>query len=414
MRPTAWTSGAAAVAAVLGSAGLLFDAPAAAGAATGLAALLGARAALFLARTARVADGLAVERSAERGAIRQGAPVAFEVTATAPAVPGLAVRLTDLPPASAVHDDGDLALRDGRAQYRLRFMAPGEVSFRGVRVVTRDPFFSATLFCTAPPYAGAAVTVFPAGRARTDLGIGLRAGELERERKAILRGQGIMAYRPFRAGDDRALMDYKLSAKYGRDFVREPNSQAGNSPLLIVDLPAAGAAGGEAVLSAAGEAVEREFQQNGRCSLLVVAGGEVVASRDGSPDQAELVRLIGWRKESGGIGALYRVLDPVVARQRLRGIEGGTGAPSRRLAAALRANLGHAVRTPFEEDLGRALAGLTHRDVIVYTAASGEISHLNMITGAVRRRGQSLRLRFRHPGPGALRGLPPDAIVEAL
>ena len=196
--------------------------------------------------------------------------------------------------------------------------------------------------------------------------------------------------------------------------MREPNSQAGNSPLLVVDLPAPGAPGGEAVLSAAGEAVEREFQQNGRCSLVVIAGGELVAARDGSPDQAELVRLIGWRKESGGVGALYRVPDPVVARRRLRGLEAGTGAASRRLAAALKANFRHAGRTPFEEELSRAFAGLSHRDVIVYTAAAGEISHLNLIAAAVRRRGQSLRLRFRHPALGALRGLSPDAIVEAL
>ncbi|MEN6341443.1 MAG: hypothetical protein ABFC89_02680 [Methanospirillum sp.] len=413
MRPTAWAGGAAAVAAVLGGAGLVFDAPAAAGAATGIAALLGARAALFLARTARVADGLVIERSTPKTA-RQGAPVRIAATATAPSVPGLAVRFTDLPPASALLADGDPVLEDGRAGYGLRFMAPGEVSFRGVQIDARDRFFSTTLLCTAPPFAGPALTVFPAGEARTDPGIGMRAGELEREQKAILRGQGVIAYRPFRAGDDRALVDYKLSAKHGRDFVREPNSQAGNSPLLVVDLPAPGAPGGEAVLTAAGEAVEREFRQNGRCSLVVIAGGELVAARDMAGDQAELVRLIGWRKESGGIGSLYRVPDPVVARQRLRGLEGGSGTLSRRLAAALRANLRHAGRTPFEEDLSRAFSGLAHRDVIVYTAAAGEISHLNLITAAVRRRGQSLRVRFRHPSLGALVGLPPDAIVEAL
>jgi uncharacterized protein (DUF58 family) len=414
VRPTAWTGGTAAVAAVLGAAGLFFDAPVAAGAAAGLAAVLGARAALFLARTARVADGLAVERSTQKDFLRQGAPVSFEVAATAPAVPGLSVRLTDLPPASALLADGDPELHGGRARYRLRFMAPGEVRFRGVRIDAADPFFSTTLLCTAPPYVGSDVTVFPASLARTDPGVGIHAGDLECEQRAILRGQGILAYRPFHPGDDRALVDYKLSAKYGRDFMREPNSMAGSAPLLVVDLPAPGAPGGEALLTAAAEAVEREFQQTGRCSLIVIAGGELVAARDGAVDQIELVRLIGWRPESGGVGALYRVPDPVVARQRLRGIERGIGAFSRRLAAALQANLGHAGHTVFEDDLTRALTGATHRDVVVYTAASGELSHLNLVAAVIRRRGQGLRLRFRHPARGALLGLAPDATVEAL
>ncbi len=52
--------------------------------------------------------------------------------------------------------------------------------------------------------------------------------------------------------------------------------------------------------------------------------------------------------------------------------------------------------------------------MIVYTAASGELSHLNVIAAAVRRRGQTLRIRFRHPERRSLAGLSPYAIVEAL
>ena len=68
----------------------------------------------------------------------------------------------------------------------------------------------------------------------------------------------------------------------------------------------------------------------------------------------------------------------------------------------------------FEDDLARALTGVVNRDVVVYTAAAGEVSHLNQVAAVVRRRGQGLRLRFRHPERRALLGLAPDALVEAI
>ncbi|ACL15764.1 DUF58 domain-containing protein [Methanosphaerula palustris] len=413
MRPTRWTGSAAVVAAVLGTIGLFFDAPAAAGASVGLAALLAGGAVLFLYRTIRYADTLAVERVIGTGLVCQGTPVEVGVQVTGEAVSGLAVRIMDLPPRSAVHDPKETVLKGGEGRYRIRLMAPGEVFFRGLRVEVADRFFTTTLFCTAPRFAGTMLTVYSPDSYRHEKGPGSGAGELEIERKGVLRGQGIRSFRPFRSGDDPALMDWKLSAKHGRLFVREPNSQVGGPPLLIVDLPVVGAEGGEDLLLAAGEAIEREIREYDHCTLLVIAGGEVIGFWYHEQDLPALVRNLRSRP-ADSVAPLYRVYDPIVLKRRLRAAERGVSEPSRRFAAVLRATLGSSSAFAFEEEVGRILASVEHPEVIVYTAATDEISHLNLIAVAARRHDRTLRILLTRPGPGLLARLSSYARVEVL
>lgn len=413
MRPTPWTGGVAAVAAVLGASGLFLNAPAAAAGGAGLAALLGVRGALFLYRTGAVADGIEIERELERSLVRQGVPVGVATRVSLPAVSGLEATVTDLPPASAEHDSGEARVVEGRAQYRVRLTVPGEVSFRGLRLETEDRFFSTTLLLTAPPYAGTIATVFAPGTGRTVIGDGDAPGERERERRSVFRGQGTRSYRPFRTGDDPSLVDWKLSAKFGRYFVREPTGRASGAPFVVVDLPPADAPGAGAVLSGAGDAIEAAVREFGACSLLVVAGGEVVLFRDREPDLAALVRPLAFRAGEPA-GQFYRVRDPFALRQRQRSAEASAAAPARRLAAALRANLAAAVLTPFEREVDRALGSAEERDVVVYSAGAGDASHLALIGAAVRRRGRHLRVLLPRPDSSAVARLAPYGVVEAL
>ena len=413
MRPTPWTGGVAAVAAVLGASGLFLNAPAAAAGGAGLAVLLAVRGALFLYRTGAVADGIGIERELERELVRQGAPVGVATRVTVPAPPGLEATVTDLPPASAEHDPREARVVGGWARYRVRLTVPGEVAFRGLRLETADRFFSTTLLLTAPPYAGTVATVFAPGTGRTTVGDGTAPGERERERQSVLRGQGTRSYRPFRSGDDPALVDWKLSAKFGRFFVREPTGRASGAPFVVVDLPPADAPGAAAVLSGAGDAVEAAVREFGACSLLVVAGGEVVLFCEREPDLAALVRPLAYRTGEPA-DPLYRVRDPFALRQRQRSAEGSASAPARRLGAALRANLASAARTPFEREVDRALGSSEERDVVVYSAGTGDASHLALIGAAVRRRGRHLRVLLPRPDPAAVERLTPYGVVEAL
>jgi len=413
VRPTAWTGSVAAVAAVLGLVGLYLDAPPAAGAGAGLAGLLASMAVLFLVRTLRVADGIAVERTVERSLVRQGSPVGVETRVVLPASPGLEVSLADLPPASALHDPAGARISGGSAAYRVRLPLPGEVAFRGLRLTTADRFFTTGLDLTAPAFAGPSVTVLPAGQVHGEDLPGTGAGEMEREKRALLRGQGIRSYREFRSGDDPALIDWKLSAKYGRFFVREPTGSAGGPPFVVVDLPPCGAPGADALLSAAGDTVESVIRDHGSVSLLTVAGGDLVAFRPGEADLPALVRLLSPRDEDPA-APLFRVRDPVWLRRRMGAADRGATGPSHRLAAALRATLATPSRSPFEEEIERCLGSVEPGSVVVFTSGVGELSHLVLIGAAVRRTGRELRFRLPGAARATVAGLAPYARVEAI
>lgn len=413
MRPSAWAGGVAAVAAVLGAAGLALDAPAAAAGAAGLAALLAARAALFLWRTATVADGVVIDRRVERPHVPQGEPVGVVTRVTMPRVDGLRTTLRDLPPASAVYDPREVVVIMGTIRYWVRMTVPGKVAFRGVQLETGDAFFSTVLPMTTPAYAGTTVTVLAAGAERARREFGTLEGDIERDRRSVLRGQAVRSFRPFRPGDDPALVDWKLSAKFRQRYVREPSGQTGGQPLVVVDLPGADDHGAGAVLSAAGSAVDAAVREFGVGSLLVVAGGEVIGFRDGDPDLASLVRMLAARQE-GMAKPLFRAADRTALRQREREAARSAVPALRRFACALRANLATGLRVPFEEEVDRALADTEPRDVVLFSAVSGDVSHLALVGAVVRRQGRRLRYHLSRADPAAVARLTPYGPVEAL
>ena len=404
MRPTAWTGCCAASAVVLGVIGLYLDSLAAVAGTMGITAILSGQAALFFARTSRYADGLRVEREIGRSPVVRGSPVSVVVRAQAPNVPGLEVRLADLPPHSAVYTSDDAVLHDGVCRYTVRFMAPGDAGFRGLLVEAADTFFSTTIVCSSPRYAGEPITVHPSSGKVGSLGglstavAGSDVRKKEFDRLGVYRGEDTSGFRPFRQGDDVSMVDWKLTAKYGTPFIRQRTTQGGDAPLVIVDLPVSGDVGSIPVLSAAGEAIERIVREYGECSLLVISGGEVIDYRPHENDPAAVLPLLAPQSADQS-RPLFRVLDPIVLLGRLRSAERGTLATSRRLALILRTALRHGERSLFEEEIDRALAMAERRQIVVYSSASGEVGHLNMIASAARRRRQHLVLRVpRSPG----------------
>jgi len=413
VQTTPWTGGCTIVTIVLGVLALYLDSLAAVAGAMGLTALLCGQAGLFLYRTARYADGLQVERSVGKGPVCVGMPVEVSVRATAPAVPGLLVRLTDLPPRSAVYDPEEAVLPREGGRYRVRFIIPGEVGFRGLLLETGDRFFSTKIVCASSGCAGEKITVYPAASRISEPTPGSDAGTRELDRMGIPRGEGVSGFRPFRRGDDASMVDWKLTAKYGLPFVREPTSEVGNAPLVVVDLPVPGTPGAAAVLAAAGEAIEREVRDQGQCTLLLITGGAVVDFRYHERDLGALLGLLSLRIPDP-VHPLYRVLDPLVLLERLQSIERGLLIPSQRLATVLRMTLRRSTRTAFEAEIDHAMKKAENRVVVVYTASSDEVSHLNLIAAAARRRRRHLVIRLPRAVRAPVSLLSPYPRVEAI
>src|SRR5690606_16016735 len=115
-------------------------------------------------------------------------------------------------------------------------------------------------------------------------------------------------------------IDWKVTARHDAYYVREPAGLEGGSPLIAVDLPArAGDPETNARFSmAVSGAVEGAINARDGCSLLVVAGGEVVRFLPRTQDIREAFSALGGLAPLEPRAPLYRAPGPAVLAARAR------------------------------------------------------------------------------------------------
>ncbi|MDN7013635.1 DUF58 domain-containing protein [Methanoculleus sp. FWC-SCC3] len=404
IRPTRMSGGVAALALALTVTALLLANPAAALAAGSLALFLLWRGWRFEQDLAAAAASLTVAREVDRTILRQGTTATVRVRADLAVPAGMEIRVRDLPPAVAT-GDAPRSPPGKAAAYTLRFMAPGETAFGGVVITASDAFFSRNLVCRR--FDAPQIRVFPAGTAENGKGTGAGSGDAEVDRRAALAGQGIRGFRPYLPGDDPGRIDWKVTARHDAYYVREPAGLEGGSPLIAVDLPArAGDPETFARFSmAVSGAVEGAINARDGCSLLVVAGGEVVRFLPRTQDIREAFSALGGLAPLEPRAPLYRAPGPAVLAARAR--VAGRG---ERLGTILAA-FAKESPAPFAAAVRAALGRADAAEVRVFSLLpAGDKSHLLQIVHEAKVRG--MRVVLRAPdGAGALPGI--DA-VEVL
>jgi len=411
IRPTRTSGGFAALALALTVTGLLLANPAAVLAAGSLALFLFWRSWRFEQDLAAAVDSLAVTREVDRTILRQGTAATVRVRADLAVPAGMAVRVRDLPPAVATGDAPPC--EPGKtATYTVRLMAPGETGFGGVALSARDAFFSREIVCRR--HDAPRIRVFPAGTAESGRGRGGAGSDAEVDRRAALTGQGIRGFRPYQTGDNPSLIDWKVSARRDAYYVRQQAGLAGGSPLIAVDLPArTGDPETFARFSmAVCGAVEGAINARDGCSLLVVAGGEVVRFLPRTMDIREAVAALGGLAPLEPRTPLYRAPGPAVlaARARMNG-RGAEDRAFRETFGGILANFAKESPAPFAAAVRAAFGRAEASEVRIYSLLpEGDKSHLIQLAREAKVRG--MRVVLKAPaGAGIIPGI--DA-VEVL
>ncbi|WP_332448485.1 DUF58 domain-containing protein [Methanoculleus sp.] len=413
IRPTRTSGGVAALALALAAVAFLVANPAAALAAGTLALFLLWRGWRFERDLVVAAASLVVTREVDRTILRQGTAATVRVRADLVVPPGLKVQVRDLPPAVAV-GDAPLSPPGKTATYTVRLMAPGETAFGGAVLSASDAFFSRELACRRSDLPH--LRVFPAGTTEDGRGTGSGAGDAEVDRRTALGGQGIRGFRPYQTGDDPGRIDWKVSARRDAYYVRQPAGLEGGSPLIVVDLPAR--TGDPAAFArfsmAISGAVEGAINSRDGCSLLVVAGGDVVRFLPRTEDIREALAALGGLSPLEPRTPLYRAPGPAVLAGRGRTNGRGAGPEEKTYLARFASVISvFAKQSPVQfaaavrAALGQADAG----EVRIYSLLpAGDRSHLVQIVHQAKVRG--MRVVLKAPaGSGTLPGV--DA-VEVL
>jgi len=395
IRPTRTASGIAALALALTVVALPLANPAAALAAGSLAGFLLWRGWRFERDLAAAVTSLDVTRELDRTILRQGTAATVRVRVDCTVPPGMAIQAHDLPPAVAV-GDAPSVLPGETATYTIRLMAPGETAFTGVALEAQDAFFSRKIVCRR--HDAPRLRVFPAGTNGNGRGRGATSGEIEVNRQTAFAGQSVRGFRPYQTGDDPGQIDWKVTARRDAYYVRQLTGLEGGAPLIVVDLPArTGDPETNSRFSmAVYGAVEAAIASRDGCSLLVVAGGEIVRFLPRTQDIRDALAALGGLAPLEPRAPLYRAPGPAVLAARARVPRNGTGPEKvyrERLGGILSA-FAKESPVPFAAAVRRALDRADARELRLYSLLpAGDKSHLVQVVNEAKIRGMQVVLK---------------------
>lgn len=365
-----------------------------------LAGFLVFRAVMFLRETGSMLSTVSLEREAKPEFLRQGG-LAAVVTAIQLRIPcGMTATLTDLlPPGTQVvrglYSAHDAGAEDHAVQirYGISCLSSGNIRWRGLSLVVSDPFFSMTLSLQRHEHQLPVLHVDPVGRYQKREGMGLY-GEKDMEKLSVLRGTSIRAFRDYMTGDDPRSIDWKLSAKHGRLFVREYSGLSGKHPLLVVDLPDGAVPCPpklrDAVLGAALQAARDMTAGPQGCSLMIISGANLLSFLPEERSLPKIERALREYHSPSRVVQCFRTLDPVTAealRVRLAADTGGQSGLGKRLLQIYTRFIPEMRPLPFDIQCARALGRRGESALHVLTTGTGDMSHLATLGLYARRMG---------------------------
>lgn len=390
MELTALSRGLVLLTLATGLAAFILNDPASLIAAACLLAFLIARGAVFIVSAGRIAGSVCVQRKPEPVFSRQGTPVRVETTITLAPRPATEVEVEDLlPPGARLVGDREEITgnvdRNGRCtlHYSLECRASGDVGFGGVRISCKDPFFAMSLDIRCESCRGPSLHVRPR-QVFDDQSTGER-GERELPWYGFIHRASVRSFREFLEGDDIRTIDWKLSAKHGRLFVRQYADRDRLPRMFVFDIPdrerPLDAETFARLREAAGGALAEEISRKKEAVLMIVSGPNLVAVDEVGRGQTDITGVLAQLRPHGRIVHLYRAdsRTNIACATGTEAEEGGEMQFPARLSAVAAGLRQHRTRTLFESRLRRVLRSVDTSEILVYSLAEGDCSHLAFI-----------------------------------
>ncbi len=410
MQPTRDTRGIAAIGLVLAAFALIMnDLPAIVAAAT-IGLFLAYRALIFTAECHRFLGDITIRRETDRQVVRQGAVISVSSQIDARQPDRMEVTMRDLLPTLAVpgNETAEQAYLPSSTggwstSYPIRFLAAGETRFGGFTVTLADPFYRREILCTRREYREPVVRVFPSHAAAEIEGGSREGGQRDHDYLRVVKGQTVRSFRPYRTGDDPRGIDWKMSAKHDRLYVREMSGQSGSMPCIIADLPEVQPSMDQDTFTefsaAISSAVEGAIQGSGGCSLTIISGADIIGSFTPVEVLHRATGLLGVLRPVERHTHLYRMRDRASLRttaKRLERLQQTSKAEpylyQNTMLRLYRTFPEQITRSPFEAQISSVLEESESDSVYLYTCRGGDTSHIDCIAREAARKGMHVKL----------------------
>ena len=375
-------------------------------AAAGLALFLTYRAVFFLSGVNNAASAVQVTRNPGKRFVRQGTVVKAETLVTCINVPGLSLTFADNLPAGTFLVSGKSVMpfldndHKCRLRYGFRSLAVGTIIFTGITMSAKDRFFRSEMVINKQQ-KGDQVVVYPSVRFNQEYhaateGVGI-------EKITPIKSMDIRAFREYADGDTLRDIDWKLSAKYNKLYVKEYMGLEENDFLYVVDLPDASLPypepAFEKLKEGIGSLLAKEFTSRTKFTVFFISGGNFIGDITFYNDPDEITDVLNMIQPENRTFHLYRTGRKDRVSNALRGREnGGTGAVTENdgmeygrftehlkvISDSFAENNRHLF---FERQLRRVLHGVQSSSLTVFSLAVGDVSHLRSfakVTGTMK------------------------------
>ena len=408
MEPERCTQGIWVMATFLGAAGIVLGDPSFFFASFSLVLLSAALAIRFRFRMHRIVTSARITRSADRKVLQQGGTTAVTTGFSCSPDPGITIRVRDILPPAAHADPADasaVVAADGNATIRYSFtpLIAGSTVFPGIVLTLSDAFFSGSRVMGTDPFRGPELDVHPhaayeRSRIREDF------GAQEKDAHSIFHGYGIRSIREYVAGDDPRFIDWKMTAKHDKMFIREYSAVENLPPLIVLDLPDRAFPVPDEHLAklvndVTGETVTA-IRTYGSVSLFLISGANVI---DIILEETDIQRCIAVIRTSAHprfrLDHAYRWKDRASLRAYIR--KSGTagfsqnkdesGFFSARIAQIFRKSLANPYVPVFSTQVNRLLSSLLVEEIILFSQFEGDLSHIRELAFQAHTR----RIRLR-------------------
>ena len=367
------------------------------------------RAAVFFAGEKMVIRSIRTERRCDNLIVRQYGLITVTLSAKAEIPEGMAVTMHDHPGPGfswfGLLPPLDLR-KETEIRYHIRAITRGTVSFHGMALRLADRYFGSEVRFGREEDRSPIIRVQPQGSPVLAIGDSLGYGDATSRRYTSPSGTVVRSFREYMPGDDTRKIDWKATAKRDQLIIRETFAQRGEVPVIVLDL-SADLSDNERLVGFSAGTIEETLKVSHSVSLLVIAGGTVLRFM---PNERQAHRVLAAIRDLPSVYRdhhFYRYAAPSDLANRMKAAPPNSGL--NRWYEAV-----HQIRgiPAFEMECVRAFSRARGRSLLLFSACTGDLSHLDMVARAARRIGLSLHLRIPSSFPEGyiLSSLSPDSV----
>lgn len=367
----------------------------------------------------KIASSCSITRKVEKKHFHQGNQIRVVLEIKIHNPDNFQVSYTEILPPGWILAQGDLEIpictseeHASKLTYWFISMIHGIRGFVGGDLIISDYFFSITLRLSGKKYSYPEIKIIPVPLFEKEDKITSFIGR-EIDQLGLVHGQGIRSFREYIPGDEMKTIDWKMSAKYAKLFVREYTSLHFKSPLIIVDLPDIDVNENDdrfiIIVRAISGIIDKALKRGTKLSLLVISGPNIIEMLIEDHNWNNLMELVRNKfHPTSRLHHLYRVKQRSLIRKEIRDIMDISDIPDFEKEKNYYKNKVHILHkilldsgmTRFSVQITRLL-GIIHPDeVYLYSLCSGDLSHIEEIINQTRYQNIKFQLKtplFDHP-----------------